>query len=364
MRVLLLITDLECGGSPQRIVRLAKGLAAQGVDVHVACLAPEGPLGAELRASGIPAHACGAQHARDIGALARLAACVRQTRPDLVHATLFHANVAARLVGGALGIPVIGSTATIEVERGWHLVVERLTAPLECAHIVNASALAEHVVQSFGIDRGRVFVVPPSLDPIPQPIDRSAARRALRLAPDAFVVAWVGRLDPVKRLELLVQCAERSEAAGWHFVLVGDGPERTNIEREINASSAADRVHLLGWRTDVAAILSAADALLITSRTEGVPNAALEALACGVPVVSVDLPTLRELTDLGAPVLIAPTATPAMLTGELRFLDEHPNIRAVFREQAMLWAAETLDPRRTVSAVLAAYESVLASTPP
>lgn len=359
MRIVLLVTDLQRGGTPLRMARLARGLHAAGVTVHVGCLAPPGPVSAELDAAGIPTFACHAAGARDLAALGRLRSHIVRLRPDLIHATLLHANVAARLVGFACRVPVVSSTATIEVERRWHRVVERLTAWLDRGHIVNSAALADHVVRAFGLPRRRVWVVPPSLAALPEHIDRVAARAELGLLADEFVVAWVGRFDPVKRLGLLVQVAEEVTEIRVRFLLAGDGPERPRLERELRGSAARDRVRLLGWRDDVATVLAAADAFFLPSRTEGMPNALLEALACGLPAVASDIPAVRELAAGGEWIRLVSGDRPADFAAALLRLHADEAGRRQLGRAAAAWARAHLDDGRTTQAVLAVYRDVL-----
>ncbi|MBK9129182.1 MAG: glycosyltransferase [Phycisphaerales bacterium] len=359
MRVVLLVTDLQPGGTPLRIARLARRLSTSGVDVHVGCLAPRGPLHPALEASEVPTFACDARGPWDLAAAWRLARKLRDIRPDLIHATLTHANVVARLVGRWLRIPVLTSTATIEIERRWHRWAERLTAPLDRGHIVSSPALAEHVARRFGYAPECVFVVPPSLDPAPKRIDRAAARRQLGLAEQGFLVAWIGRMDPVKRLALLVECAAQLADVGVGWLLAGDGPERARIEALLSRRHLASVVRLVGWQSDVAAVLSAADALLLPSRTEGVPNAVLEALACGVPVVASDLPTLRALRADGAPLTLVQGDEPKPFVAALSGLRSDPAGADAQSAASSAWAARSLAPERTVRALLAVYEAVL-----
>lgn len=309
MRVALLVTDLELGGTPLRVARLARDLRGLGVDVHVGCLAPPGPVSRRLDADGFPTFACNAAGASDVIAFWRLCRHLRAIRPDVLHAHLTHANVAARLVGFALGVPVLTSTATIEITQRWHLWLERLTAPLDAGHVVNAPALAEHAETHFGYAATRIHQVPPSIAPPPPHRDRDAARRQLDLPPDAFVVLWVGRMDPVKRVARIVRAVASLNDPQVCAVLVGDGPERaalTALTRELNGP-----VHFIGWQDDLGPAFSAADMLMLASETEGLPNVVLEALAFGLPVVAPPLPTLRELLaeDVVVPLVdIHPTA--------------------------------------------------------
>ena len=359
MRVALLVTDLERGGTPLRLARLARGLEQSGVEVHVGCLAPPGPVGAELESDGIPTFACGARGARDLLALHRLVKHLRRIRPDLVHATLTHANVAARLVGDWLRVPVVTSTATIEVERRWHLMVERCTASLDRGHIVNSRTLADHVARNFTVPRKRIHVVPPSIDAVPERIERDRARAQFGLPTDAFVVLWVGRFDPVKRLDIAIRCAELLAKQCCHLLLAGDGPARDRIEMIAQRSSARQSIHLLGWQSDLAPALSAADTFLFPSLTEGMPNAVLQAMAFGLPVVGSRIPALRELAGDEERILLVAENTADDFAARLLQLYEDPEIRRELGRRAANWARTNCDLRRTVQATLAVYERVL-----
>ncbi len=359
MRVVLLVTDLQRGGTPLRIARLARALHAAGTEVHAGCLAPRGPVSAELEAAGIPTFACDAEDARDFLALRRLSQHVRRIRPDLIHATLMHANVAARLVGVVQRIPVIASTATVEVERPWHRALERATAGIERAHIVNSRTVAEYVVRVFGLARQRVFVVPPSLDPWPQRVERSAARAALQIPDHELVIAWVGRLDPVKRLDLLIRCAEILTPVPVRFLLVGDGPDRPRLEQLLRLSTATQIVHLLGWQNAAGPFLSAADAFLFPSLTEGMPNAVLEAMALGLPIVASDIPVLRELSGDGQRCVLVGSDQPKDYADALLKLRDDAPLRTTLGERAADWARANLDPQATLQAVLRIYRRVV-----
>jgi glycosyltransferase involved in cell wall biosynthesis len=361
MRVALLATDLERGGTPLRLARLARGLIQVGADVHVGCLAPLGPVGTELRSEGIPTFACGARHARDVLALLRLALYIRRIQPDLVHATLTHANVAARLVGDWLRIPVVTSTATIEVERRWHLLLERCTAGLDHGHIVNSQALADHVARNLGVPREHLHVVPPSIDDVPRRIERGEARARLGLPADAFVVLWIGRFDPVKRLDIAVHCTELLAEQRCHLLLVGDGPARDRIEALARPSPARERIHLLGWQTDLAPPLSTADVFLFPSLTEGMPNAVLQAMAFGLPVVGSRIPALLELAGDEGRISLVAGDTPDDFAAALLRLHKNGELRRELGRRAADWARQHCDPHRTARATYAVYELVLSS---
>lgn len=303
MRVLLFVTDLGQGGTPLRLARLARGLRALGVDVTLGCLAPLGAVGSALACEGFQTISLGVTRPWRVDAIARLASAARRARFDLIHATLTHANVVARLAGRWAGIPVITSTATIEVERSWHLWLERLTAGWDRGHIVNSRALAEHVQSAFRIPSERLRVVSPSVRPLAR-LPRLDARRALRLAESAFVVAAIGRFDPVKRFDHLIRAVAHVADPRLALALAGDGPQRETLESLARSAGVFQSVRFLGWLDDPSPLYAAANLVASVSRTEGTPNVVLEALSLGVPVLAPPLPVIRELCCAGAAIQI------------------------------------------------------------
>jgi glycosyltransferase involved in cell wall biosynthesis len=280
---------------------------------------------------------------------------------------------------GLLGrIPVLTSTATIEVERRWHLWAERLTARLDRGHIVNSEVLADHVARAFCLPRRRVHVIPPSIGPMPQRIDRSEARQRLGIAAHEFAVLWVGRFDPVKRLDIVIGCAEVMNVVPSRLLLAGDGPYRPAVEQMVRLSAASRNIQLLGWQGELGSVMSAADAFLFPSLTEGMPNAVLQAMAFGLPIVGSDIPALRELAgddpQLGGTavsavnrrstprvprlLLVDRTEPKAYADALLRLRDDPERARAQ-AERAAAWARENLDARKSARALVEVYERVL-----
>jgi len=364
VRVVLLVTDLELGGTPLRLARLARGLTRLGVEVAVGCLAPRGPVSTVLEADGVPTFACEASGPTDWTALLRLARHLRRFEPDLIHATLTHANVAARLVGGWLGLPVLTSTATIERERPWHIWLERATAGLDAGHLVCGRALAEHVQEAFGRPPETVYVVPPLIEWPQTAVSREVARRCFDLTDDVFTVVWTGRFDPVKRLDLLLDTAELLAREPFRFLLAGDGPQRPRIQSRVREGPSRDSICLLGWQASLAPLLAAGDALLFPSMTEGMPNAVLEALAAGLPVIASELPSLRELKERGAPLELVSDGRAEDYADRLRRLAADPTTHRAMAEQALDWARVNLDPVAAVQAVLAVYQTIMTRTAP
>ncbi len=358
MRVVLLVTDLDPGGTPQRLARLARGLRDAGVDVHVGCLACPGAVSRELESAAIPTFSCGARGPRDLLALLRLTRHLRRIDPDLVHATLLHANVAARLAGLMLGIPVVTASATIEVERRWHKTVEWLTSGLDRGHLVSSQAVAVYAARAFRRRPDSIHLIPPSLEPPADATVRSPVRAALGIGRADFAVLWAGRLDPVKRIEIVLDCARMLADRGARFLIAGDGPQRGLVERAVR-SSGDTAVQWLGWREDLPELMRAADAFVFPSLTEGMPNALLLAMQCGLPIVASDIPVHRELSGPAGRLVLVREPTGTAYADALRRLRADPACAARLGAACAAWATNALDPARTIDATLAVYRQVL-----
>lgn len=360
LRPLILTTDLKPGGLPWRMVRLAISLQERGHQPIVGCLAGLGALHEVLTQQGIATFACGARRASDLGALAVLRSVVRRENPDLIHASLFHANLAARWLGRLdRERPIITSTVTIEIERGWHRWGEMLTAGQSTWHVANSLSVAQHVVDDLGINPSRVAVIPNGLDL--RAIERTPpVNRGRYGLPDSSpLVVWAGRLDLVKQLETVVDVmGALHDAAGAFGVILGDGPRRDALAEYVHAIGRTDCVRMLGWCEDVVGWLKAANLLLLCSRTEGSPNVVLEALACGCPVVASDIASCRELLGNGARGRLAPLGDVAAFAVASQGVLTNPERQAI-RRAGMDYVREEHDLARVVDRWIALYERAM-----
>jgi len=301
LRVMLLSTDLEKGGLPLRLVRLAKHLHTVDVEPIVGCLARRGPLNERLTSLGITNFSCDAVGPFDVRCLGRLARWVRALDPDLIHSSLFHANLATRLIGRLdRQRPLLTSTVTIETRRRWHLALEALTCDRSDLHVANSEAVARHLRQDVGLSPDRLMVIPNGLDLAEIERVSPARRDALGLRRDVPLIVWAGRMDPVKNLETVIDAVEKmNRQRAVQLLLLGDGPQRSTIETRVAMRGLQSSVHFAGWSENVIGWLKTADLLLLPSWTEGSPNVVLEAMACGCPVVASDVPGCRELITQG-----------------------------------------------------------------
>jgi glycosyltransferase involved in cell wall biosynthesis len=194
---------------------------------------------------------------------------------------------------------------------------------------------------------------------------RAAAREALGLAPDAPCVASVGRLATRKDLPTLLEAFARvaAGARGPAPVLrvAGEGPARPLLEERVAALGLSGLVAFLGPLDDVRELLDAADLFVHPSLREGLPNAVLEALACGLPAVLSDVPGHRAVTDgaAGAPALLVPPGdADALARGLAALLADAPR-RAALGAAGLAHVERHFGIARVALAYLGQYRSLL-----
>lgn len=353
------ITDLEVGGVPLHLYRLATRLPRDRFRIRVISLAGEGPIGRRLVEAGVPVFACGARSATDVPALAALHRLLRQDRPDILHAMLFHANTAARIIGPLAGVPaarILCEIQTAECERLWHLAVDNLTCRLCRLEIGNSPSVVEHLRRRAHIPRTRLRCVWGAVDVDAFSQAQPITRAELGLPLDEPVVLWTGRLDPVKGFEeMLGAFARVVRGCPASLLLAGEGPYRPEIERLIARHGLTGRVRLLGARHDISRLLCGADAFLFCSRTEGLPNSVLEAMAARLPIVATSAPGCRDLIQHGVSGLLAPVGAVESLATNLLAVLTNRDLACHLGEAAHRWVREYADLRTWVETWIDLY---------
>jgi glycosyltransferase involved in cell wall biosynthesis len=340
------INSLGSGGAERALATIleAAGPRRDRFDIHLILLDDEPPMRA--MPSWVVQHVLRARGGllRSVLALTRLLA---KLRPALTISLLVRANLSAALASRILGRPVVIcermhlSSHLKGRYHGWRLAVAkalpRLLYPL-ATHILGVSSeVAGDLMETFGApaDRTSVIYNPYDLDGI-----RAAGRAAPKMMlPPRFMVA-VGRLVAAKNVEQLIRC-HAAAAVEPDLVILGDGPERAALAR-----AAGDRVHFLGFTEDPFPVVARAEAYLSASRNEGFPNAMVEAMVLGVPVlvsdcrsgpseILADVPgrvATTGLVDAPYGLLFAEGDDEALIAG-LRTLAD-PEIRRRHAEQA------------------------------
>ncbi len=310
IQILYVITDLELGGVPLHLHRLITAMQQRDFTVAVVSLAMAGPVAKRLRDQGVDVYDCGGRGGWDIRILGRLTKLFKQIKPDIVHAMLFHANLASRWSAKRAGISaqrVLCEIQTVELERRWHLLVDRFTYRGCRFMIGNSLSVLGHLAFKAKIPRDRLRMVRGGIDPSAIVSAVPTDPVSLGLNPEVPIVLWAGRLDPAKGVANLIEAiAEVVKIHPVQLVLAGDGKLKSVLCQLIEKLELSSIVHMLGMRQDVPSLLKMADIFAFPSLTEGLPNALLEAMAAGCPIVTTDVPGCCDLIQRGETGLIVP----------------------------------------------------------
>jgi starch synthase (maltosyl-transferring) len=203
-----------------------------------------------------------------------------------------------------------------EHQKRWHRLIDRVTARLAVGSVCVSRGVERFSRDVVRLAPARLTVIPNGIDPAPFDRATPLPRATLGVPSGANLALAIGRLDVQKGLADLLDAAEWviARRPDWHLVIVGDGPERGRLLARLGARPAlAERVHWLGRREDVPALLATADVLVLASHWEGMPNVVLEAMAAHRPVVATAVEGSEDLVTPGQTGWLVPPRDPAAL---------------------------------------------------
>jgi len=340
IRIGYVITELEVGGAEKCLFELARRLDRRRFVPVVHGLAGPGPVGEWLQREGIEVHSLGITRPWDARVLWRLWRHLRHGRFDLVHTFLFHANIVGRLAARAAGVPRIVSSVRVAERRfGWHLLLDRWTQWAMDIETCVSEDVRRFTLRRAHIPGPKLVVVPNGVDVDRYRAVRPVALDAIGIPAGAKLAVFVGRLDPQKGIDALVEGAaqlhSRRRRTDLYWVLAGTGPLATWIRHRAGQLWLSDRIRLLGWCDDVPALLRAASVVVLPSRWEGMANVALEAMAAGVPLVASDVEGMRELAGRPPTIHLAPTDSPDGLAAAVASVLDSPSEAAAMAGAAV-----------------------------
>ncbi|MBV9598720.1 MAG: glycosyltransferase [Chloroflexi bacterium] len=334
IRVLQLITSLERGGAENHVLALLTHADRSAFEFEVAVLRGEGELVAVFRQAGIPVHLLRARTRLDAFALQRLTSLLRDGHFDILHSHLFRADIFGALAVGRLGdrAPLLVSTRHND-DRFFLNPFVGLVHYAVSARQDLIIAISDHIAR-FTVSRGvrhpsRVRRVYHGIEP---PVTRSLEREGRQIradvgvGPDDFLVGNVGRLALQKGQRHLIAAMplllERVPNA--HAVIAGSGDLEDYLRDLALEAGVADRVHVLGPRRDVPALMHAMDVFAMPSIWEGFGLVLLESMAAGRPVVASRVATIPEVVLDGETGLLVPAGDPVALAEALAQLAHAP----------------------------------------
>jgi glycosyltransferase involved in cell wall biosynthesis len=362
LRIAHLIESDGPGGAERVVAQLATALQAGGA-VNVVFLPAngEGWIAGQLEGSGVAIDYFHLTRPVSPACVRSLDERFRRHRIEIAHSHEFSMAVYGACASRLAGIPHVITM------HGGRYYAHRLRRRLALRAAVAVSGRTVAVSASLARDLSRNLCIAPSrIVTIPNGVrfttpKRVTLRDEMQLAPEDRLLVSVGNLYPVKGHEHLVDAVALliRRYPALHLAIAGRGELADALTQRAEARGLAGHVHLLGLRSEVAAILAAADMFVLPSLSEGLPLALLEAMFAGCPIVASDVGEVRTVLAHGGAGVLVPPGDSAMLAAALdSLLSDPPRARAL-GERAAVRATAEYDASRMVRRYAALYDELL-----
>jgi glycosyltransferase involved in cell wall biosynthesis len=354
---------MEVGGAQRQVVNLMRSLDSARFEQCLICLERKGALGEELERNGFPVLALGKQGRVHPAMLWALVRELRRWKPEVVHTSVFTANLWGRLCAMAAGVPVriAHEQSTVSLEKWYRRVLDWMLSWGTYRILAVSDDLRTHILAEERLSASRVEVLYNAVDC--EALRSGSRETGKESAPLPGQPGWriglVGRLEYRKDHVTLVRAAARvvEQMPQATFLLVGEGPDRGKIEEAIRTLGMERNVFLLGERQDVAWILGQLDVYVLCSITEGLSLSILEAMAVGAPVLATRVGGNAELLDEGRAGLLTPAGEVEALAEAILCLLKDPERRRELARRAGERVTERFDVHAVARRLEAIYES-------
>jgi len=369
-KVIHVITRFDKGGSAENTFLTVRGLDPEKYEVIlIRGLARQSPAGipearaiannleeagkAGVRILAIPELVRNIHPRDDLKALLKLVKIFRQERPHIVHTHTSKAGILGRWAARLSGVPVIIHTPHGHVFWGYfnrwetalYVFLERLTAAITDKIITlteqeNKDYLGRHIAPAGKFTTIHSGVALERF--INGRVDPTDMKKELGIPANAFVVGTVGRLTAIKGHKYLIAAAQEAllTTPGMIFVFLGDGNLLDVLKAQADEAGIRDNVRFLGWRQDVAGVMSTFDIFVLPSLNEGMGKVLVEAMAMGKPIIASAVGGIPDLVVHGKNGLLVPGADAEAIAGSIELLCRDPARRKIMGEKGKVMAAD------------------------
>ena len=367
-KVLHVIDSLDLGGAQTFLLGLVKNLDRGRYLPEVACMHGRGVYAEAFEKEGITVHSLSAGKFPPMY-IPNFWRLMRQENYDILHFHLFGSNLCAKPLAIMAGHPAIvvhdqcndasreNNPILLAADAFWNQRSSRIIAV--------SYSVRNYIIDREDLPDAMVEIIPNGIDPgVFTPAsaqEKEAARIALGLSMNAFVIGGVGRLVPQKNFMTFMEVARRilTSTPDVFFVIAGTGAQEAQLKATVASFGISEHVLFLGHVRDRISLYHALDALLMTSDFEGTPMSLLEAMSSGVPVVAHAVDGIAEVCTDGADALLSPRGDTDGLVNAVKYLVADVEMRGGLSANARETILERYDIRKLVHKIEAVYEDIL-----
>lgn len=323
MKVVYFIDNLRADGAQQALRQLVEGLAARGHRQKVVCLNDswDDKLLSDLRSVSDEVRIVGKQALMTGYGLIATKLWLARENCDAVVTMLFVSDVIGRFLANWAKVPrIISSLRARNVHySAFQRALVRSTMDWADAVVINSPHTREFAVTAEGVNAHRIYFIPNGvdIDKFRKSIGKDDLAREFNLPTRGFLLGCVARLTKQKGIDILLRALSIIGATDANLIIFGIGEEEVSLRAFACQLSLQSRVSFAGYRYDIPRLLGALDLYVHPARFEGMPNAVIEAMAAGCPVVATNTDGARELINQGEQGWLVPPNDPVALASAI-----------------------------------------------
>jgi glycosyltransferase involved in cell wall biosynthesis len=362
--VLHVLAPMRDGGLERVVTMMSVGQKASSV--HVAAVVEPGtedhhPFIVQLEALGVPVTRIVVRSRSYVREYRSLRALVSRVKPGIVHTHGYRADVIGGAVARAHRVPTVSTVHGFTGGGGRNWLYERVQslALKRADAVIAVSAPLVQRLADDGVPRHRIHCVPNGFAPLVDTVTRAAARQRLGITTDSLVAGWVGRLSREKGADVMLDALAESDPR-WQLSIIGEGDEFDHLREKAAVLRITNRVSWHGPVANAGSLLTAFDAFVLSSRTEGTPITLLEAMNAGVPIIATRVGGVPDVVS-ESHALLVPPEQPGMIAQALSEIEREPSSatdRTVRARDRLLRSFNSVTWLASVDAV---YEAVVRS---
>ncbi len=375
MKILLIITRLDQGGSAEAVMQIGEGLSKRGHDVKIITgltIDPQEDFESYSKRSGvhmivIPELRREVSPFLDLYSFYKLCRFIKAERPEVVHSHTSKAGILGRWAAWLSGVRIIIHSTHGHIFYGYFgwiktyifLRAERITARIT-NRITTLTDLEIEDYQRLKLSKKEKFItIPYGIDTKKYQKPNRAGeeiRQILGLSVEDRVIGWIGRLVPVKDCGTFLKAVSLiKDTRGIRALIVGDGSERQKMEDM--AGRLGLRVIFTGTRGDIYDIIPSMDVFVLSSLNEGLGRVLLEAMAAGRPVVATKVGGVPEVVKDGITGILVPPSDPEEMSSAIMKILTNPEMADAMGEEGRKWA-ERFDIQNAVEKLESLYRNL------
>lgn len=368
LNILHVISKLPIGGVENQLLMVLKNYDRRRFFPFVCSLSDKGDIGKEIEDLGVEVYCLNKlKHTFDWTMVKDIYHFIKKKNIKIVRTHQYHANLYGRLAAKLAKVPCIVASVhnVYTMDRKFHRrIMNKFLSRFSDKVVAVSETVKKDILKYDGLHEDEIMVIYNGIDTDSfVNRDGNAIRKELGIPSDVPVIGTVGRLTPQKGQKCLIEAISRMKEKFTEIMLliVGEGPIKDELKDYVNTLNINKNVIFTGSRRDVPALLSAMDIFVLPSFWEGLPNALIEAMASGKPIIASDLPPVREIFDSEKVGVIVPVRDSTAISSSIESLLNNKSRSETLGKFAKERAFSQFDIKTAVERYTSLFENILGS---